>query len=103
MYVCNQKLCIAINFSPVPSVYTMQLILECKKKVGRSLSPDQAHSLTFTDLGNSALGAVGKWMVNIAVLCCNLGVCAGYMIFISSNLQVKLVTKSIKIICEELN
>ena len=76
-----------VNFS-VYSVYTMQLILECKKRVGRNLSPEQAHSLTFTDLGNVALGSVGKWMVNIAVLCCNLGVCAGYMIFISSNLQV---------------
>ena len=66
----------------------MQLILECKKKVGRTLSPEQAHSLTFTDLGKHALGQFGKWSVNIAVLCCNLGVCAGYMIFISSNLQV---------------
>lgn len=71
----------------IVSVYTMQLILECKKRVGKNLSPEQAHSLTFTDIGNAALGLIGKWSVNIAVLCCNLGVCAGYMIFISSNLQ----------------
>lgn len=67
----------------------MQLMLECKKKIGRTLSPEQAHSLTYTELGRIALGRFGKWCVNIAVLCCNLGVCAGYMIFISSNLGVR--------------
>ena len=66
----------------------MQLMLECKKKIGKTLSPEQAHSLTYTELGNVALGRFGKWAVNLAVLACNLGVCAGYMIFISSNLQV---------------
>ena len=73
------------------SVYTMQLMLECKKKIGTTLSPEQARSLTYTELGKIALGWFGKWSVNIAVLCCNLGVCAGYMIFISSNLQVRII------------
>lgn len=36
------------------------------------------------------MGQFGKWAVDISVLGCNLGVCAGYMIFISSNLQVKV-------------
>ena len=71
----------------------MQLMLECKKKIGRTLSPEQAHSLTYTELGRIALGLVGKWSVNITVLCCNLGVCAGYMIFISSNLEVNNVRR----------
>jgi len=36
------------------------------------------------------MGQFGKWAVDISVLGCNLGVCAGYMTFISSNLQVKV-------------
>ena len=36
------------------------------------------------------MGQFGKWAVDISVLGCNLGVCAGYMIFISSNLQVRV-------------
>ena len=34
------------------------------------------------------MGWFGKWAVDISVLGCNLGVCAGYMVFIASNLQV---------------
>ncbi|XP_064404830.1 uncharacterized protein LOC135350057 isoform X2 [Halichondria panicea] len=68
----------------IASVYTMQLMLDCKRFIERR-SPSK--SLTYTQLGWEAMGPFGKWAVNISVLGCNLGVCAGYMIFISSNLQ----------------
>lgn len=69
------------------SVYTMQLMLECKKYVTRSLPVEKRQSLNYTELGRHALGQFGKWAVDISVLCCNLGVCAGYLVFIASNLQ----------------
>lgn len=71
----------------VISVYTMQLMLECKEDIIRKLPPDERKSFTYTQLGKEALGFFGKWAVNISVLGCNLGVCAGYMIFIASNLR----------------
>ncbi len=66
----------------------MQLMLECKDVVARKVAYEKRKSLTYTELGQEALGGFGKWAVNISVLTCNLGVCAGYMIFITSNLQV---------------
>ena len=54
------------------------------------MSPEKRRSLNYTELGRAAMGQFGKWAVVISVLSCNLGVCAGYMIFISSNLQVKV-------------
>lgn len=66
----------------------MQLMLECKYAVERSLPFQDRQSLNYTHIGEKALGFFGKWSVNLSVLLCNLGVCAGYMIFISSNLQV---------------
>lgn len=66
----------------------MQLMLDCKRFVERKLTPEERKSLNYTQLGWEALGPFGKWAVNISVLTCNLGVCAGYMIFISSNLEV---------------
>ncbi len=68
----------------------MQLMLDCKRFIERR-SPSK--SLTYTQLGWEAMGPFGKWAVNISVLGCNLGVCAGYMIFISSNLQVSQITQ----------
>lgn len=76
----------------------MQLMLECKKKAVLGLTPEEQKEFTYTQLGKAAmdnisiysvkLGFVGKWAVDISVLGCNLGVCAGYMIFIASNLRV---------------
>ena len=66
----------------------MQLMLECKNLVSWRLPPGKKKSLNYTELGRVALGSFGKWAVNLSVLGCNLGVCAGYLIFISSNLQV---------------
>ena len=70
------------------SVYTMQLMLECKVAAVSNLPVNERRGFTYSQLGREAMGAVGKWMVDFAVLGCNLGVCAGYMIFISSNLRV---------------
>ena len=66
----------------------MQLMLECKQKAAEGLSPEQQKEYTYTELGRAALGVFGKWAVDFSVLGCNLGVCAGYMIFIASNLRV---------------
>lgn len=65
----------------------MQLMLEIKRHIQRKL-PQENKDLNYTKMGKIALGTFGKWAVNISVLACNLGVCSGYMIFISSNLQV---------------
>ena len=67
----------------------MQLMLECKHYVTRLLPLEKRKSLNYTELGRQAMGGVGKWAVDISVLGCNLGVCAGYMIFISGNLHVR--------------
>ena len=69
----------------------MQLMLECKQKAVRGLSPEEQKEYSYTQLGRAALGAFGKWAVDFSVLGCNLGVCAGYMIFIASNLRVSLM------------
>ena len=63
-------------------------MLECKRYITQSLTPEEEKKFTYTDLGQCALGSFGKWSVNLSVLACNLGVCAGYMIFIASNFQV---------------
>ena len=52
---------------------------------------EKRKSLNYTELGRQALGQVGKWAVDISVLGCNLGVCAGYMIFIAGNLFVSVM------------
>ena len=69
----------------------MQLMLECKHVVEHQVPLWERHSLNYTMIGKKALGVLGKWSVNLSVLLCNLGVCAGYMIFISSNLQVNQI------------
>ena len=67
----------------------MQLMLECKTAVTDRLMPLRYNEpITYTRIGREALGFVGKWAVDLSVLGCNLGVCAGYMIFIASNMQV---------------
>lgn len=69
----------------------MQLMLEVKHHIEQKFPEQSGKDLNYTKIGYIALGTFGKWAVNIAVLGCNLGVCAGYMIFISTNLQVSLV------------
>ena len=69
----------------------MQLMLEVKRHLQKTLPVRESKELTYTQIGYRALGPIGKWAVNISVLGCNLGVCAGYMIFISTNLQVVLL------------
>lgn len=66
----------------------MQMMLELKRKISEKYPEEK--NLNYTKIGDIVLGSVGKWSVNIAVLGCNLGVCAGYMIFISTNLQVRV-------------
>ena len=85
---CKGKSSILYTYARINSVYTMQLMLDCKNFVCLTLPPHKRKSLNYTSLGYEALGSFGKWTVNISVLVCNLGVCAGYLIFISSNLQV---------------
>ena len=66
----------------------MQLILQCKHHVTKGLSPDDKQKFTFTDIGKAAGGVIGKWSVDFSVILCNIGVCAGYTVFIASNIQV---------------
>lgn len=76
----------------------MQLMLQCRDEVFQNLSPEEKKNFNYTELGKKAfekiriegknLGPIGKWAVDLSVLACNLGVCAGYMIFIASNLRV---------------
>lgn len=66
----------------------MQLMLEIKQHIQQKIPAEKRQDLNYTKIGYIAMGPLGKWAVNIAVLGCNLGVCAGYMIFISTNLQV---------------
>ena len=67
----------------------MQLMLECKHFVVQKLPVEKRKSLNYTELGRAAMGVFGKWAVDVSVLVCNLGVCAGYMIFIASNIHVR--------------
>ena len=70
------------------SVYTMQLMLECKNYATKGWPSVKKKEFTFNDVGRSAFGFPGKFAVDLNVIFCNLGVCAGYIIFIASNLQV---------------
>lgn len=72
----------------VCSAYTMQLILQCKQHVTKGLAPDDKQKFTFTDIGKAAGGVIGKWSVDFSVILCNIGVCAGYTVFIATNIQV---------------
>ncbi len=69
----------------------MQLMLEIKEYIVRKMGHDKDKELNYTEMGRYALGTFGAWMVNITVVGCNLGVCAGYMIFISTNLEVSCI------------
>ena len=71
------------------SVYTMHLILECKNFATSNHSPQNKKKFTYNDIGQAAFGTIGKLAVDFDVLFCNLGVSATYIIFISSNLQVR--------------
>jgi amino acid permease len=69
------------------SMYTMQLMLDCKAlALAHGYSVPATREFVYTDVGR----AVGRWgvaLVNINVIMCNLGACAGYLIFIGSNLR----------------
>jgi len=67
----------------------MHLILECKNYVTSNHSPQNKRKFTYNDIGRAAFGTIGKLAVDFDVLLCNLGVSASYIIFISSNLQVR--------------
>jgi amino acid permease len=71
----------------VVSAYTMQLLIQCKQRASRGLPPERKREFTFTDVGRVAAGTVGKWSVDFSVILCNIGVCAGYTVFIASNLR----------------
>jgi len=73
----------------VYSVYTMHLILECKNYAASNHSSQNKRKFTYNDIGRAAFGTIGKLAVDFDVLLCNLGVCASYIIFVSSNLQVR--------------
>ena len=66
----------------------MQLMLECKAYATRNLSSIKKKEFTFNNVGRAAFGFPGKFAVDLNVIFCNLGVCAGYIIFIASNLEV---------------
>ena len=67
----------------------MHLILECKNYITSNYSPENKRKFTYNDIGRAAFGTIGKLAVDFDVLLCNLGVCASYIIFVSSNLQVR--------------
>ena len=69
------------------SLYTMLLILEIKRgcqKVTKN------RNLDFSTMGRVCMGVPGRILVDVSVLLCNLGVCAGYMLFIGGNLRIPL-------------
>ena len=69
------------------SLYTMLLILEIKRgcqKVTKN------RNLDFSTMGRVCMGVPGRILVDISILLCNLGVCAGYMLFIGGNLRIPL-------------
>ena len=67
----------------------MHLILECKNFATSNYSPQNKRKFTYNDIGRAAFGTTGKLAVDFVVLFCNLGVSASYIVFISSNLQVR--------------
>jgi len=67
----------------------MHLILQCKNYATSNHSPQNKRKFTYIDIGQAAFGPIGKLIVDFDVLFCNLGVSASYIIFISSNLQVR--------------
>ena len=69
------------------SLYTMLLILEIKRGC-QSISGKR--NLDFSTMGKICMGLPGRILVDISVLICNLGVCAGYMLFIGGNLRIPL-------------
>ena len=69
------------------SLYTMLLIVEIKR---RCEVVSQRHDIDFSSMGRICMGLPGRVLVDISVLICNLGVCAGYMVFIGANLRTPL-------------
>ena len=67
----------------------MHLILQCKYYATSNHSSQNKRKFTFTDIGQAAFGTIGKLIVDFGVLFWNLGVSTSFIIFISSNLQVK--------------
>ena len=90
-------------------MYTMQLMLDCKKiALDNGFKPRGTQFVygmawlsfvvffcvfcvfkagcSYTDVGRS-IGWWGVALVNLNVIMCNLGACAGYLIFIGVNMQ----------------
>ena len=86
--ICRCYICIFV-LAVFCSVYSMRLILECKKHATSNHSEEDQRKFTYSDIGRTAFGTVGKLAVDFVVLFCNLGVSASYIVFISSNLQVR--------------
>ena len=86
--IYNRAHVLSFPFYPLSSAYTMQLILQCKHHATKKLSPSDKQKFTFTDIGRAAGGVIGKWSVDFSVILCNIGVCAGYTVFIGTNVQV---------------
>ena len=84
-----------IIYTCLCSAYTMQLLLQCKHYASRELSAKRRKNFTFTEIGKAAGGWIGKWSVDVCTLFTNVGVCAGYTVFIASNLQVSRAYKYI--------
>ena len=69
------------------SLYTMLLIVEIRRACQR-ISNNK--NIDFSSMGTICMGIPGRVVVDISVVMCNLGVCAGYVIFIGGNLRVPL-------------
>lgn len=75
---------IALVLISVISLYTMNLMLHCKRFVRRYLSEDAE---CYASIGQAIAPSWGHHAVNYNVIFCNVGVCAGYLIFIGMNFQ----------------
>ena len=99
---------IAMLIIGILSLYTMILIIElkrgCQKLIQRTETdisvasnsskksdiPAVPSELDFSTIGSICLGKIGRICVDFSVIICNLGVCAGYMLFIGANLRTPL-------------
>ncbi|KAI9916991.1 hypothetical protein PsorP6_017994 [Peronosclerospora sorghi] len=65
------------------STYAMLLVLQCKYK----LEQDGKRVTTYGAIGQVALGPLGSFLVNTALVISQTGFCIAYLIFIASNAQ----------------
>ena len=69
------------------SLYTMLLIVEIKRACQ---IVSKRNDIDFSTMGRICMGIPGRVLVDVSVLICNLGVCAGYIVFIGGNLRIPL-------------